>query len=41
MYVLENKRDGELYFGLSREQVEAKVNELGLKNDEWFAHLGI
>lgn len=41
MFVLENKRDGELYFGLSREEVEIKVKELGLKNDEWFAHLGI
>lgn len=41
MFVLENMRDGELYFGLSQEEVEAKVKELGLNNDEWFAHLGM
>lgn len=41
MFVLENKRDGKLYYGLSKEQVEEKVKELGLKENEWFAHLGI
>lgn len=41
MFALENKRDKEVYIGLSQEEVEAKVNELGLKNDEWFAHLCI
>lgn len=41
MFVLENKRDNELYFGLSQEEVEKVVAKLGLKPDEWFAHLGI
>lgn len=40
MFVLENKRDGEFYYGLSKEQVEEKVKELNLKPNEWFAHLG-
>lgn len=41
MFVFENKRDNELYFGLSAEECETKVKELGLKSNEWFAHLGI
>jgi len=41
MFVMENIRDGELYFGLSVEEIERKVKELGLKDNEWKAHLGI
>lgn len=40
IFILENKRDNELYYNLTQEQVEEKVKELGLKGNEWFAHLG-
>ncbi len=41
MFALENKRDNEVYIGISQEEVEKIVKELGLKDNEWFAHLCI
>ena len=41
IFILQNKRDNEIYYGLNVEEIEKKVEELGLKQDEWFAHIGI
>lgn len=39
MFALVNLRDSDVILGLSKEEVEEKVRELGLSQNEWRAEL--
>lgn len=41
MFAMINLRDNQVYLGLSKEQIEQKVQELNLKQNEWRAELCI